>query len=311
MIVRDRFSTRSVDDAVPALGRYFPALEISRPRGRFLFELESRDADAFSALEFILECAGARSAVDTEGMIIVGQLRAGVLDLEGPDGSIDATQPWIYPNGESVGRWDDLHLRAVTLSVDEVNRYAAGIVGRDEVSVRFTSLSPRTPALAQQWTLVSSAVVAGLAEGGSIDSSPLVSASAFAHLASTLFATFPNSVTDIPNIDAPTSAAVRRALEFMEGNAHLPITSWDVARAVDVSVRALQYAFRDQLGETPTSHLRAIRLRRAHDELSGADPATNSVRDIALKWGFGHAGRFSQSYRLAYGLEPSRTLADG
>ena len=53
--------------------------------------------------------------------------------------------------------------------------------------------------------------------------------------------------------------------------------------------------------------LRELRLQRAHDELLSAGPGAQ-VTDIALRWGFCHLGRFSQSYLQAFGESPRQTL---
>ncbi|MEU4690491.1 helix-turn-helix domain-containing protein [Actinoplanes sp. NPDC023714] len=47
---------------------------------------------------------------------------------------------------------------------------------------------------------------------------------------------------------------------------------------------------------------------RVHQELLAADRAGRTVADIAKRWGFGHAGRFAETYRNRYGHWPSETL---
>ena len=55
-------------------------------------------------------------------------------------------------------------------------------------------------------------------------------------------------------------------------------------------------------------HLRSVRLDRAHADLVAADPAVDTVAAIALRWGFGHAGRFAKDYRARFRRSPSDTL---
>ncbi|MCP2340161.1 AraC family transcriptional regulator [Actinomadura rupiterrae] len=104
--------------------------------------------------------------------------------------------------------------------------------------------------------------------------------------------------------------ALRRALAFCEEHADEPITLADLAEAAHTSVRSLQEAYRTQLGTTPMAHLRQVRLRRAHEELRriARGDGEGSVTDVALRWGFGHLGRFSAQYRDAFGELPSQTL---
>jgi transcriptional regulator GlxA family with amidase domain len=101
---------------------------------------------------------------------------------------------------------------------------------------------------------------------------------------------------------------LRRAIAFIDENAHADIGLHDIAAAVNVTPRALQYRFRRHLNMTPLEYLRHIRLHRAHRDLEAADPAVDTVNAIAGRWGFGHAGRFSMSYKRLFGTAPSTTL---
>jgi transcriptional regulator GlxA family with amidase domain len=111
---------------------------------------------------------------------------------------------------------------------------------------------------------------------------------------------------------AETSAAqpqtLRRAIAFIHDNAHRDIGLRDIAAAINVTPRSVQYAFRRHLGTTPLEYLRRVRLDRAHRDLQAADPAVDTVMEIAGRWRFGHPGRFSMAYREAFGHPPSRTL---
>ncbi|NMO52851.1 AraC family transcriptional regulator [Actinoplanes sp. TBRC 11911] len=81
-------------------------------------------------------------------------------------------------------------------------------------------------------------------------------------------------------------AAVRDATDIIEAEAHLPLTTAEIARRCHVSVRTLQEGFRRHLGVAPMAYLRSVRLARAHAELSAADPARHTVGTIARRWGF-------------------------
>lgn len=105
----------------------------------------------------------------------------------------------------------------------------------------------------------------------------------------------------------PAPRLVRRAEEFMLANLTQPLTLDDVAVAVGVSARGLQYAFRRFRDTTPMGFLRDARLARAHADLQAAAPGT-TVTDVAIRWGFMHFGRFAESYRKRYGCTPRQTL---
>ena len=66
---------------------------------------------------------------------------------------------------------------------------------------------------------------------------------------------------------------LRRAVAFIQDNADADIGLEDIAAAVNVSPRSVQYAFRRHLSTTPLEYLRRVRLDRAHRELKAADPA--------------------------------------
>lgn len=144
--------------------------------------------------------------------------------------------------------------------------------------------------------------------------SPLVAATAAQHLAASVLAALPNNVlTDITVEDRHDSTPVllRRAKAFIEDNADRDIAAAEIAGAVHVSTRALQYMFRKHMDSTPTEYLRRVRLHHAHLELLAAERSRTTVSSIAANWGFGHTGRFAVYYRQVYGQSPQMTLRSG
>jgi transcriptional regulator GlxA family with amidase domain len=97
-------------------------------------------------------------------------------------------------------------------------------------------------------------------------------------------------------------------MAFVDAHAHTDIALTDIAAAVYVTPRTLQYTFRRYLDMSPMEYLRRVRLDHAHEHLRKADPATTTVGMIAAQWGFAHTGRFSGLYRRTYGRTPSATL---
>lgn len=142
------------------------------------------------------------------------------------------------------------------------------------------------------------------------DGSALVTAAAVDYLAARVLSTFPTSLPATSSDPGEaTPAVVRRARAYMEENAGAAISAADIAAAANVSIRALQYAFRRHLGTTPMDYLRRVRLERARADLAAADPyGTEGVTTIAARWGFLSASRFAGLYRGAFGEQPSRTL---
>ena len=71
--------------------------------------------------------------------------------------------------------------------------------------------------------------------------------------------------------------------------------------------RALQYAFRKDLGCTPQDYLRRVRLDLARQSLR--DGSAQSVGDAAARFGFFNPGRFASDYRQVFDENPGQTLA--
>jgi AraC-like DNA-binding protein len=119
-----------------------------------------------------------------------------------------------------------------------------------------------------------------------------------------------NALSDLAAQDRFVSspATLRRAVAFIDENAGRTLTVADIAAASFVTVRAVQLAFRQHLGMTPMEYLRQVRLRRAHQDLLGADPALESVIAVAYRWKFASPSRFTAYYRGVYGVLPSQTL---
>jgi transcriptional regulator GlxA family with amidase domain len=97
-------------------------------------------------------------------------------------------------------------------------------------------------------------------------------------------------------------------MDYIDANAANDIALADIAEAVHVTPRAVQYMFRRHLETTPLQYLRRLRLHHAHQELLAADHLHATVTEIAAKWGFAHTGRFAVLYRQTYGQSPHTTL---
>ena len=145
------------------------------------------------------------------------------------------------------------------------------------------------------------------------DFSPLLASTAAQHLAACVLTALPNTALFEPTAadrrdDKP--AVLRRAIAYIEENAQDDISIVDIARAVFVTPRALQYMFRRSLDMSPMEYLRRVRLCHVHLELMHADPSKTTVSAVAARWGFAHAGRFAVTYRQVYGRSPHQTLRD-
>ncbi|MHA6792640.1 helix-turn-helix domain-containing protein [Pseudonocardia bannensis] len=114
---------------------------------------------------------------------------------------------------------------------------------------------------------------------------------------------------DEPARDARSNpATVNRVVAAIQARHGRRWTLAELAEIAHLSPRRLQFEFQRGLATTPMRYLEGVRLARAHEELSRADPATSSVGRIAERNGFSHLGRFAASYREVYGVPPSQTL---
>jgi AraC family transcriptional regulator, ethanolamine operon transcriptional activator len=82
----------------------------------------------------------------------------------------------------------------------------------------------------------------------------------------------------------------------------------DLCRAVGVSERTLECAFKEVMGLSPAAYLKRLRLHRVRAALLAADRRSARVSAEALRWGFWHFGEFSVAYKQCFGESPSETL---
>lgn len=174
---------------------------------------------------------------------------------------------------------------------------------------RFTA-TQATSAGAARWRRVAR-VVDDLLADEQTAASPLLLGPAARLLAATTLTVFSNTLLPDP---APADqadahpATLRRAVAYIEAHPGADVSVSDIARAAYVTPRALQLAFRRHLDTTPMAYLRRVRLDQAHHELrEGSRGDGLTVTAVAARWGF-TPSRFTEHYRAAYGVLPSRTL---
>jgi AraC-like DNA-binding protein len=108
---------------------------------------------------------------------------------------------------------------------------------------------------------------------------------------------------------ASEPACVRRAEEYIAGNAHEHIPLETLAAVTGVAIRTLTAAFRAHRGYSPMAFLRMRRYELARKRLLASPDTT--VAAVALSCGFEHFGRFSVGYRAQFGESASETLRRG
>ena len=213
------------------------------------------------------------------------------------------------PDASYTCRWSPGEITNCVLDPALLARVAATAPGRRGGPVRFISLDPASPAAAAHWWATRSYVV-DLLDNAEI-ATPLVITGAAHLLATATLTAFPNTALTEPTIEDRRDAStptLRRAVAYIDSHAGSDIGLADIAAAANVSIRAVQLAFRRHLGTTPMAYLRQVRLDHVHQALIDADPGATTVSAIAARWGFADHSRFTATYRATYGVTPSAVL---
>lgn len=106
---------------------------------------------------------------------------------------------------------------------------------------------------------------------------------------------------------SPGSSIVRKAREYIHAHAGDPISFSDLAARIGIGLRALQLAFRRELGCSPREYLITCRLEVARGRLMSSNEGS-TVTQIALECGFTDLAFFARKYREQFGERPSETL---
>ncbi|WP_197441610.1 helix-turn-helix domain-containing protein [Thalassoglobus neptunius] len=111
----------------------------------------------------------------------------------------------------------------------------------------------------------------------------------------------------VPRISAKRRDLVSHAILLIQQSSHSPITVEEICDRTGVSMRTLQYAFRQCLNVTPKAYIQAYRLQCVKAELAGHRHSPVLVSEVANKWGFWHMGDFARIYQRFFQEKPSET----
>jgi AraC-like DNA-binding protein len=109
--------------------------------------------------------------------------------------------------------------------------------------------------------------------------------------------------TEKAGIPTGNDQTLAKALVFLRGNSHRPITVNDVARAVAVSRRTLERRFQEEKGMSVVVALRDFRMERAKSLLLDSPLA---VKEIAYLCGFHEVRSFIRLFRSECGMSPGK-----
>jgi AraC-like DNA-binding protein len=214
--------------------------------------------------------------------------------------------------GSATAITEDVEFEVATIDRELLEQTGRTVYGDDQFRVLFGHPRPVSADLARFW-MNARQVTWRLVSDGAAEN-PMVRASLFRSMAVATLETFAllgDQERRYRTVVAQTDA-YRRATRFFEDYASLPITIDDAAQAAGVSTRDLLRAFRAHApaGVTPSGYLRRVRLDAAHADLVAGDPSRDTVRGIALRWGFPDPSAFARWYKRTHGVTPSETLRD-
>jgi AraC-like DNA-binding protein len=217
--------------------------------------------------------------------------------------------PMLLPTArEFVFEYADHDQRLVHLSRRLVHEVADELFHTGPVDDLGTDhLHPLDPAAIARWRGSLHLLSRELREG--TDGGGLVRSTLSRDVVVAFLRMYPPRVVALPAaVYLPRRERLRAAVEYIHEHVTEPLRVADIAAAAGFSVRATQEAFQHSIGRSPLHYLQHVRLQRVRQDLLRADPETSSVREVALRWGFDHLGRFSAAYRVAFDEYPRATL---
>lgn len=303
------FSTRDVTRVEETWRQYVPSATLHDvdPQ-RFRFEWHSEDLGGVALVRYDL-VAQVHSTVEPQDQFLACRVAGPDTRLHSDRYDLDPARPWISDGPRVHARWDaGARVTALVFERTAIEQVGRRITGDDTLALHVTDPAPGSAHAAAAWERTVAYLEQSLVDLG--DDDDVLRAELARHAATVTLATFATTAQRHrvrPAQTRPAPATVRRALDFIAENAHRPITVDEVAEAVHISTRGLQYAFRRSLDRSPAECLRQARLDGAHRELRSG--STRTVAEIARRWGFSHPSRFAAAYRAEFGVPPSVTSA--
>jgi len=299
------FESRDQKTVEETWQRFVPSAELlDVDPARFRFEWRSAEIPGLSIVRYDL-AAEVRSVVEPEDQILVCRVDTHDGTVDCPRGALAVSQPWITGGAKVSARWrQSARVDAFIFDRYDAEAIARDVTGDDNLKLRIGDASPLSAASGAHWERTFDYALASAETLGPEDE--IILAGLRRHALWTTLMSFDTSIHEQPASapqTRPAPTTVRRALAFIDDNAHLPITIDDIAAAAFISTRGLQYAFRRTLDTTPADRLRRARLEGARREIRAG--SEDSISVIARRWGFAHASRFAAAYRAVYGRPPS------
>ncbi|MDP7725799.1 helix-turn-helix transcriptional regulator [Mycobacterium sp. TY814] len=287
---------------------YHPGWRISSLAGGSSVTHHRFVSEAVTVDELLIEGRVGCEIRATDAAVVIHP-RAGSLTLAGDPGTRMDTPVIAADDLPCAIQANTARFHVVQLDLRHLTQVAADRNGPLPQQIRFAGCRPRSTAVARTWSQALDYVIAGFSHAETAQQ-PLVVGAAGHLLGAALLECFPSNMSDgqdlLRNPSVPPT--LKGAISFIHRHAGDGIGVNDVADALRMTSRAVQYLFRQHLETTPTEYLRRVRLHRAHQELVNSDRSTTTVSEVAHRWSFAHTGRFAALYRKTYGQSPHATL---
>ncbi|GAA1061949.1 helix-turn-helix transcriptional regulator [Agromyces bracchium] len=308
-LTRSAFDTRDPEAACRAFEPMVPRLAFGRADpAEFRVRLRFDAAPSFTVIEYAFS-APAATVAGSDDLVVISAKGRG-FELRHGRTPVDTSLPYLQSPESLAARWETVAARAIMLDRGGVAAVARAITGDAEIETAFIDVAPRSADLGRHFERIAHRVRSAMLDAPDAFAEPVVAAAAFNRLAVAYLYAFQVVKLDLDGRRmplGPRSAIVRAALDHMHAYASEPITVQGVAEAVHISARGLHTAFAAELGQSPSEHLRGIRLAGVRDELRFAPPE-QGIAAVAHRWGFVHLSRFAETYARAFGELPSETV---
>ncbi|MFC9918171.1 helix-turn-helix transcriptional regulator [Agromyces binzhouensis] len=308
-LARSAIDTRDPEAARDAFAPMVPRLAFGRADpSEFRVRLRFDAAPSFTVIEYAFS-APAASVAGADDLVVISAKGRG-FDLRHGRTPVDTSLPYLQAPEGLAATWDAVAARAIMLDRAGVAAVARAITGDAEVEPGFVTVAPRSAELGRHWQRIAHRVREAMLVAPEAFAEPLIAAAAFNRLATAYLHAFQVVALDLEGRRmsfGARSRTVRAAVDHMHAHAAEPISVQDIAAALHISVRGLHSAFAAELGQSPSEHLRGIRLAGVRDELRFAPP-DQGIAAVARRWGFAHLSRFAGTYAREFGELPSETV---
>ncbi|ORW91552.1 AraC family transcriptional regulator [Mycobacterium sp. IEC1808] len=288
-------------------GAYSPGWRVSGLTTRSALTYRQCAVDSLTIDEVLVHGPAIFEIPPAETVVVI-QPRAGSLTVTGgPFPNVDC--PVLVAHGLSCAlQVNSARFDVVTIAPEALHKITMDWRSPPSQRIRFLNGRPRSRGAVRAWHRALDYVTAALAAPDTAQQ-PMIVAAMAPLLAGALLECYPSNATEQDLAGDPSlPETLKEAVAFIHRHAAADVSINDIAGAVHLTPRAVQYLFRRQLDTTPTEYMRRVRLHRAHQELLAGERAGTTVTEIAQRWGFAHTGRFAVLYRQTYGQSPHTTL---